>query len=533
MEWNFGNLLDNVGAFVPRGRQALVHPSRIVSWGEFTDRSNALARAFLKTGATTDSKVALMMRNRPEYMEALAGAFKARMVHVNVNFRYTGDELFYIFDNSDTEILVYGEEFADVVARLKPRLLKVKAFVEIASAQQNNEFALNYETLCMGDPSPLGIRRSADDLLFVYTGGTTGLPKGVMWPHISLWNALGGGAAQPGAPRAQTSDEHLANVKALNGTGRLLVLPPFMHGAGMMTAINTLCMGGTIVTLAGSRFDPDEALRSIGENEVSVMLMVGDAFARPLTKALDANPNTYNISALTMVISSGAMWSKGTKEILLKHNPKLVLLDTYGSSEGIGLGTSITTAAGTQSTAKFKLGPKTKLFTEDFKEIQPGAQERGLVARAGSIPAGYYKDADKTAKTFPVINGVRYSIPGDWATADADGTLNLLGRGNQCINSGGEKIFPEEVEEALKTHPCVDDSLVIGTPDEKWGQAVTALVKVDTPVDDADLGKHIKQSLAAYKAPKRYLYVENIPRQPNGKADYVTAKKIAEKMLSS
>jgi fatty-acyl-CoA synthase len=211
----------------------------------------------------------------------------------------------------------------------------------------------------------------------------------------------------------------------------------------------------------------------------------------------------------------------------------MVMLDTYGSSEGIGLGTSITTAQGTQSTAKFKLGPRTKLFTEDFREILPGSKEQGLVARAGSIPAGYYKDPEKTAKTFPVIDGVRYSIPGDWATADEDGTLNLLGRGNQCINSGGEKIFPEEVEEALKTHPAVEDSLVIGIPDEKWGQAVTALVTSVGEVLEQDLTSHVKQSLAAYKAPKRYLFLETIPRQPNGKADYVTAKRLAEDMLSS
>jgi fatty-acyl-CoA synthase len=533
MEWNFGDLLDNVGAHVPRERDALIHPSRTVSWGELTDRSNALARAFLATGATTESKVALMMRNRPEYLEALAAAFKARMVHVNVNFRYTGDELFYIFDNSDTEILVYGEEFAAVISALKPRLNKVKAFVEIAQGQQSNDFALSYEALCAGDHTPLGIRRSSDDLLFVYTGGTTGLPKGVMWPHISLWHALGGGAVQPGMPRPETAEGHLQNVTAQNGMGRLLVLPPFMHGAGMMTAVNTLCMGGSIITLGGAGFDPDEALRSIGKNNVTVMLMVGDAFARPLTKALNANPGAYDISSLTTIISSGAMWSKETKEIFLKHNPKMVMLDTYGSSEGIGLGTSITTAQGTQSTAKFKLGPRTKLFTEDFREILPGSKEQGLVARAGSIPAGYYKDPEKTAKTFPVIDGVRYSIPGDWATADEDGTLNLLGRGNQCINSGGEKIFPEEVEEALKTHPAVEDSLVIGIPDEKWGQAVTALVTSVGEVLEQDLTSHVKQSLAAYKAPKRYLFLETIPRQPNGKADYVTAKRLAEDMLSS
>jgi len=531
MDWNYGDIFDMVGAHVPPERDALIHPDGNRSWGALQSQSNALARAFLDTGAQADSKVAFMMRNRPEYLETLVACFKARMVHVNVNFRYTGDELFYIFDNSDTEIIVYGEEFADVIATLKPRLEKVKAFVEIAAAEVTNDFALNYRDLCQGDSAPLDIKRSGDDLLFIYTGGTTGLPKGVMWPHISLWNALGGGAAAPGMTRPETMDAHLANVSAMNGGGRLLVLPPFMHGAGMMTAINTLSLGGTVITLSGAGFDPSEALTSVADNKASVMLMVGDAFAKPLTKTLEDSPWAYDISSLSMIISSGAMWSKPTKELFLKHNPKMALLDTYGSSEGIGLGSSITTAQGEQVTAKFRLGANTKLFSEDFQEITPGSGERGLVARSGAIPVGYYKDAEKTARTFPVVDGVRYSVPGDWATADADGTLHLLGRGNQCINSGGEKIFPEEVEEALKTHASVADTLVIGVADEKWGQAVTALVKLEGAAQESDLTDHVKQSLASFKAPKRYLFVDHVPRQPNGKADYVTAKNMAAEIL--
>jgi len=443
--------------------------------------------------------------------------------------------MYDIFDNSDAQVIVYGEEFAGVIAELQPRLTKVKAFVEVCADAPTNSFASRYQDMATGDDTPLNLERAADDLLFVYTGGTTGLPKGVMWPHTSLWKALGAGAAMPGMTKPQTMEEHLGNVAAINGAGRLLVLPPFMHGAGMMVAINTMALGGTIITLSGGGFDADEALKSVADNKVSVMLMVGDAFAKPLTQALEASPDAYDISSLTMIISSGAMWSTPTKEIFLKHNPKMALLDTYGSSEGIGLGNSIMTAQGVQETAKFRLGSNTKLMTEDFKEIAPGSGERGLVARSGAIPAGYYKDPEKTAKTFPVIDGVRYSVPGDWATADADGTLHLLGRGNQCINSGGEKIFPEEVEEALKTHPNVSDTLVIGVADDKWGQAVTALVKLDAQAtgeatSDA-LSAHVKQSLASFKAPKRYLFVDSVPRQPNGKADYVTAKKVAAEML--
>lgn len=533
MEWSFGDIFDAVGATVPADRPALVHPGTIRTWGELTERSNSLARAFLNTGAEANSKVAMMMRNRPEYLEALVSCFKARMVHVNVNFRYTGDELFYIFDNSDTEIIVYGEEFAEIVATLKPRLTKVKSFVEVHEKEQINSFSHSYDALCNGDGSALGIERSGDDLLFVYTGGTTGLPKGVKWPHKNLWDALGRGSRAPGMPQPNTMEEHLANVTAMGGQGRLLVLPPFMHGAGMMTAVNTLASGGSIVTLGGAGFDPAEALTSIKDNTVTAMLMVGDAFGKPLLRTIDAAPDSFDISSLAVMISSGAMWSKESKDGMLAHNPKMMLIDAYGSSEGIGLGTSITTAKGTKATAKFSLGPKTKLFTEDHVEVAPGSGQSGMVANGGAIPIGYYKDPDKTAKTFPVIDGVRYSIPGDWATADEDGTLNLLGRGNQCINSGGEKIYPEEVEEALKTHPHVLDTLVIGVADEKWGQAVTALVELGQAADDADLSAHVKQRIAAYKTPKRYLKVDTIPRQPNGKADYVTAKKIAAEMMAT
>ncbi|MEM6832479.1 MAG: AMP-binding protein, partial [Pseudomonadota bacterium] len=505
MDWNFGDILDAVAERIPQDRDALVHPGRTRSWGDMTARSNALARAFLAHGASTNSKVAMMMRNRPDYLEALAASFKARMVHVNVNFRYTGDELFHIFDNSDTEVIIYGEEFSEVIAALKPRLTKVKLFAEIFEDTKQNDFAESYMALAEGDSTPLDIPRLGDDLLFVYTGGTTGLPKGVMWPQKSLWGAMGGGAPQPGMKRPDSMEEHLANVEAMGGMGRLLVLAPFMHGAGMMTSINTLCMGGAVITLPGHGFDPAEALQSIQDNKATQVLLVGDAFAKPLLKTLDENPGAYDISSLMVIISSGAMFSMGIKQAMLKHNPKMIILDTYGSSEGIGLGSSITTAQGTQSTAKFKLGAKTKLFTEDYQEIAPGSPERGLVARSGSIPVGYYKDEAKTAKTFPVIDGVRYSVPGDWATAEADGTLTLLGRGNQCINSGGEKICPEEVEEALKTHAQVEDTLVIGTADEKWGQAVTALVDLAVPTSDADLSAHVRQSLAGYKVPKRYL----------------------------
>lgn len=531
MDWNYANVFDAIAQNVPAEQEAFVHPGATRTWQGTTQRSNALARSFLDFGLKADSKVAFMMRNRPEYLETLFACFKARLVHVNVNFRYTGSELFFIFDNSDSEIIVYGEEFAEVIAELKPQLTKVKAFVEVSEGAPNNDFAVHYDALCKGNSETLNIERSGDDLLMVYTGGTTGSPKGVMWPQANLWRAMGSGAPGPGMPKPMSMDEHIANVMAVKKPERQLVLAPFMHGAAMMTSLTVLGLGGAILTLPGIKFDPKESLKAISDFKATRVLIVGDAFAKPLLKELDANPDAYDISSLTAMVSSGAMWSKDSKMGLLRHNSHMVIVDAYGSSEGIGLGTSITTAKGSKGTAKFALSGHTKLFSEDFREIKPGSTERGLVAQTGAIPVGYYKDPEKTAKTFPMIDGVRYSIPGDWATAEADGTLTLLGRGNQCINSGGEKIFPEEVEEALKTHPNVDDTLVLGTADEKWGQAVTALIKMDTPTQPSDLTAHVKKSIAAYKAPKTYIFVDHIPRQPNGKADYVTAKKMVEERL--
>jgi len=515
-QWNFADIIEAIASRLDDQEPALFYGERIISWSEFNKRSNALAHAMLATGAQAGSKVAFLIRNHPSYIEGVIAAQKARMVHVNVNYRYKGDELLYIFENSDSEIIFHSDEFSSTLDALKPRLKGVKAFINVDC---------DYEALIAAHPcTGLDIKRSGDDQFFVYTGGTTGLPKAVMWRQDDLWQALGGGSVRRGTKRPDTMDQHIANLAEKGRYGRLLAAAPFMHGAGLMTALNALANGGAVITLP-SGFDPKTLVETIAQHQATTLLIVGDAFARPMLKQLDEYGG--NIESLGLIISSGAMFSAEVKEGLLRHNPAMTLFDTYGSSEGLSIGSSITSRKSSSQTAAFQMGRQTKLLREDLSEIPAGSQERGLIARGGAIPSGYYKDPEKTARTFPVIDGQRYSVPGDWGMIDEKGNLILLGRGNQCINSGGEKIFPEEVEEALKRHQDVDDALVFGMADPRWGQKICAVVSGPEQDATALLISHVKSELADYKAPKQIYIVDTVPRQPSGKADYEKAKEIA------
>jgi 3-oxocholest-4-en-26-oate---CoA ligase len=297
---------------------------------------------------------------------------------------------------------------------------------------------------------------------------------------------------------------------------------PLMHGTGLFNAISNLMIGGSITTMVGRHFSAVEFLDDVQRHAINSTSIVGDAFAKPILRALDAEPDRWDISNLRVIVSSGVMWSKETKDGLLRHNPRLIMVDALGSSEAIGMATNTTTSESTAETARFVLGPMTRVVTDDGRDVAPGSGELGRVALRGRTPIGYYKDEAKSAQTFVVIDGDRYSIPGDYATVEADGTVTLLGRGSQCINTGGEKVYPEEVEECLKLHPSVADAAVVGVPDEKWGEAITALVEAHAghEVDGPALIDHVKARLAAYKAPKQVVAVTTIGRAANGKLDY-------------
>jgi fatty-acyl-CoA synthase len=524
--WNFGDILDGIEGVLPPDAPALVHGERVLSQAQFARRSNNLARALIAYGAEAGDKVAFYMHNSAEYSELLAACFKARLVHVNINYRYTADEVAYIIDDSDARIVVFGREFRANVERIRPRLAKASVFIELGEGE---DFAASFEALCeTGDGERLGIPRSPDDMLFLYTGGTTGMPKGVMWTQNDL-RQVTLAAARAMGPVPETLDELVAYTAAAGAPAASVIAPPLMHGTGLFTAMGAMLEGGAIVTLTSRQFDPIEMIEAIARWRAASLTLVGDPFARPMAEALDRDPQRYDVTCVERVTSSGVMWSVEVKRALLRHMPRAVLIDAFSSSEALGMGASMMTAAGEVQTARFALGDRAKVFDENDRPVPPGSGLRGMVAVGPPGPIGYYNDPEKTARTFRVIDGVRYSLPGDWCVVEADGALTLLGRGNACINTAGEKVFPEEVEEALKTHADVEDALVVGLPDPRWGQSVTGVVrlKAGRSFDEADVIAHVRNRLAAYKAPKRLFTGEVVLRAPNGKADYKTATAFA------
>jgi fatty-acyl-CoA synthase len=535
MSWNMGDIFDALGEAIRTANTALAHGDRLYTWGDFTRRTNNLGAQLVARGARPEDKVALYLRNCPEYMETTVACMKARLVHVNVNFRYREDEIQYILDNADAKFVVFGGEFTPLLEAIRSRLPQVRAWIQVDDGALA-PFAEPYEKLATtGTGEPLAIRRSPDDLLFLYTGGTTGMPKGVMWRSEDLWRAIGGGGSLlTGEAPVASMDELRARIAARGAAPVHLPACPLMHGTGLFTSFISLTAGGTIVTLTNPGFDPHELWRAVARHRVNTIAIVGDVFAKPMIQALDERRGDHSLDSVIAIISSGVMWSPEVKKALLAHHQGMVLFDSFGSSEAVGFGSSITTATGESRTGRFKLGERVKVFTEDGREVRPGSGEPGFVAHGGAIPLGYYKDPEKTARTFKTIAGVRYVIPGDWCTVEDDGTLVLLGRGSVCINTGGEKVYPEEVEEALKTHPAVYDALVVGVPDEKWGQAVVGLVEPNrgATASEDDLRQHVRARLAGFKTPKRVLFVDSIGRAPNGKADYVAMTQLAEQRLA-
>jgi acyl-CoA synthetase (AMP-forming)/AMP-acid ligase II len=529
--WNYGDMYDAVARIVDPQQPALIHGDRTISWRDFDRRTNNLARALIARGARADDKIAFYTRNHPAYMEGLVAGFKARQVHVNVNYRYVTDEVHYILENADAATVIFGREFSPIVAQIRARLPLARRWLvaEDGSNAEVPQFAEAYEMLAeQGDGKPLDIERSPDDLFFIYTGGTTGMPKGVMWRHDPLRRALLNPALVERVP--QDLDEHLEIVRAAGRGTISLPACPLMHGTGLLTAVSALAAGGTVVTLENPHFDAAEMWAAVDRHRIQQIVIVGDAFAKPMLRSLDEaqgkHNGKYDVSCVASIVSSGVMWSSEVKRGLLKHMPQVVLLDSFGSSEGVGFGLSIMTAAGVVETAKFQIGDNVKVLTPEGHEIAPGSGEVGLIARGDPLPEGYYKDRAKTESVFKTFGGIRYSIPGDFCAVEGDGTITLIGRGSGCINTAGEKVFPEEVEEVLKRHPDIEDALVVGVPDERWGQSVTGVVELRSGAafDEISLRDHLRAHLAGYKTPKRLITVTRMFRAPNGKADYKSAR---------
>jgi acyl-CoA synthetase (AMP-forming)/AMP-acid ligase II len=520
--WNFANaweaIADRIGD-APAQQQG----DRSFTWAELDRRADGLARTLLDAGVGQQDKVAQYLYNCPEYLESIFGLFKAGLVPVNTNYRYTEDELVYLWDNADVVAVVFHGAFAERIDALRHRVPRVHTWLWVDDGTGPcPDWAHPYEAAAGAASSrtiaPWG--RRGEDLLLLYTGGTTGMPKGVMWQQMDLLGSLDASSKN----RLPPQEDLTALGERVSGPGpRNLPAAPLMHGTGLFNAMSNLLAGGCIVTMEGRHFDPVELLDTIQQRRIASMSIVGDAFAKPILRALDAEPDRWDISSLRVIVSSGVMWSAETKAGLLRHNDRLIMVDALGSSEAIGMAQNTVTKDGASGgTATFELGPFTKVLTEDGREVRPGSGERGRVALRGFTPIGYYKDPEKSAATFQVFDGVRWSIPGDWAEVDADGTVRLLGRGSQCINTGGEKVYPEEVEEVLKRHPAVADAAVVGVPDERFGQAITALVELHPghELDEAALIAHVKAHLAHYKAPKRVLSLATVGRAANGKLDY-------------
>jgi len=539
MQESWATLWEAIAAAQPDHTAVVVGSARI-TWRQLDERASRLAGAFDAHGVGRDAKVAQLLYNCPEYLESAYASFKVRASTVNVNYRYKAPEIVHVVHDSDAEVLVFHGAFAEVVTQALPSLPKVRLLVQVDGGDGVALLpgAVDYEALVTTHAPMAPIARSGDDALLLYTGGTTGLPKGVVWRHHSLFGALaftGYGAMGIEPP---TSPAEVGRVAAeINARGMSpvnMTAPPLMHGTAMFLAFGTFVLGGTVVLLGGRRFDPVELLTLVQNERVTQLSIVGDAFARPIAGELaraEAAGTPYDITSLARVMSTGATLSAEFKSAIMQRAPKTMIMDMIGASEGGPFALAITPpGVEPRQTAVFTATPNTVVLDPDTGErIPAGSGRSGMLGVSGPMPDGYYKDPEKTARTFPVIDGVRYTVPGDFAIVDGDGTVHLLGRGSVCINTGGEKVYPEEVEVAARSHDGVEDCVAVGVPHERFGQAVTLVAsrRPGSTVTAEEVIAHVKTHIADYKAPKSVVFVDAVYRSPSGKADYRWAQQVA------
>jgi acyl-CoA synthetase (AMP-forming)/AMP-acid ligase II len=545
MDFNLAAISEAIAAAIP-DHECIVFRDRRITWQQFTDRTRRLAnfltahglgchqeRAALQNFESGQDHLGVYLYNCNEYLEGMVGAYKARVAPFNVNYRYVESELIYLLNDADCRALIYHARFAPMLEKIRGELPHLQLLVQVADESGHPLLpgALDYEAvLRQASPERPQLTWSGDDLYILYTGGTTGFPKGVLWRQEDIFFAALGGAPLIGA-RLDSVEAVVANART--GGGRSLPAPPFMHGAAHWMAFLTFHQGGTVVIQnKPERLDPDDIWSTIAREQVRFLTIVGDAFGRPLLDQLARQ--TYDLSNFSVLLSGGAILTPALKQEFMQRIPHLMIVDAFGASETGGQGTQTSMGGGEVSSGRFRMNDDTLVMKDDLSgPLPPGAAESGWVARRGHVPLGYFKDAEKTARTFPVINGVRYAIPGDHARLAADGTIIVLGRGSVCINSGGEKIYPEEVEQALKHHPAVYDAVVVGTPNERFGQQVSAVVQArpgEVPTEQ-ELIEFCAHHLARYKLPRVVLYVDEMVRSPSGKADYRWAKTFAYERL--
>jgi len=544
MEFNLAQLNDAVAQANPE-RDAIVHGERRYSYADFAERTNRLASYFVAQGLgvrreraelagheSGQAHVALYLHNCPEYLEGMVGAYKARVAPFNVNYRYVEEELRYLLADSAADAVVYHSAFAATLANIRGELPLLQVLIQVPddSGADLLDGAVWYDDALAGVAAAAPENPAhPDDLYILYTGGTTGMPKGVLWRQADVFPAALGGR-QLGTTNEWPDLDTVVETSRTGGV-RFMPAPPFMHGAAHWMAFNAFTGGHSLVLPTDTTtFDPVDVWSTIEREKVNILLIVGDAFARPLLDELERN--TYDLSSMLMIVSGGAALSAPVKNALLAKLPAIAIMDGLGSSE-TGQQASQVTGSGTDaSTGTFTPGPGMCIVSDDLTRVIPSSStELGWLAQEGRVPLGYLGDADKTARTFPVIGDTRYSVPGDRANYTPEGLLELHGRDSVTINSGGEKIFAEEVEQALANHPAVYDAIVAGRPSERWGNEVVAIVQLrqGTTATEDELLSTCEQHIARYKLPKSFVFVDKVERSPSGKADYRWAKEQALK----
>ena len=543
--WNLACTQEAIADAFP-DRECIIYGEKRFTWTQYRARARRLAnylraqglgkvqdRSALEPWESGQDQLGLYLYNGNEYLEGMFGSFAARLAPFNVNYRYTGEELEYLLKDSKAKAIIYHASLAPTLAEIRGNLPDLKVFLQVAdeSGEALLDGAVDYEeALAHSSEEKPDAEPSPDDLYILYTGGTTGMPKGVLWRQEDIYFGAMGGTL-PTGQKVGNYEQMIRMAQMMGPMMRALPLAPFMHGAAHWYAHMAFHLGGTVIVPAHPRvLDCDEVWTTVGKEKASSTLMVGDAFAVPLLAQLEKKE--YDLKSLRALASGGAILSPHYKEQFLEKLPGVMITDGLGSSES-GAQAALVTGKGGSTKPKFQLQKGSLVLSEDLtRVIEPGSDESGWLAREGHIPLGYLGDPEKTKKTFIEIGGTRYSIPGDHARPESDGTITLFGRGSVCIATGGEKVYPEEVEKILKLHDAVYDAVVVGTPHPKWGQQVTAVcARNGREAPAEEIHALCKQHLAGYKAPKDIVWVDEVLRSPSGKADYRWAAETAKKAL--
>ncbi len=530
MHFNLADLFESVVDTLP-DREGLVCADRRLTYRELDRRANQLAHCLAQRGVGPGDHIGLYLYNGTEYIEGMLAAYKIRAVPINVNYRYVEEELEYLFDDADLVALIHHREFAPRIASVAAKLPQLTTFlaVEDGSGEAFESIdATDYEaSLAAASPERDFAERSPDDLYIIYTGGTTGMPKGVMWRQEDIFfGALGGGnIIGANIERPEELREIVANAPMIS----TLAIAPLMHGAAQWSCFIGFFGGNRIILSPQRRFDAAELWNLIAKERITSVSIVGDAMGRPLAESLADAKQNLDLSCLKVIGSGGAIFSQPVKAVFKREIPDIMLFDGFGASETGHQGTGVADAE-REGSPIFRMGENNQVFDDENQPVVPGSGVQGRLALRGHIPLGYYNDEAKTAKTFIEVEGVRWVLPGDIATIEKDGTITVFGRGSVSINSGGEKIFPEEVEAALKSHPAVFDALVVGVPDERFGQRVSAVVqpRPDMTLTLDDLAAHARTKVAGYKVPRELHLVDLVVRSPSGKPDYRWAASVAK-----